>query len=94
MIKTIKFGNVKQWIAFIFSLFHVIKWIIILFCSKESEMANLLGDFGYFYGPKLVNNLIFLICSISVEVTLLFYYFIILLFYYSLKYSKKIAFLV
>ena len=85
IIQTTKFGILKCFTVFCFSIFTTIKWTIYLFCAKESRMCNLLGDWSYFYGPKLLVDLILLILAI-------FVLFFFLLFYFSSKILRKCCF--
>ena len=85
IIQTTKFGILKCSTVFCFSIFTTIKWTIYLFCAKESRMCNLLGDWSYFYGPKLLVDLILLILAN-------FVLFVFLLFYFSSKNPKKMLF--
>ena len=62
MIASTKFGRFNLWFSFGVCIFCAVKWSILLFFPKDSEMSNWLGDWGNFYGPKLIFNsiLIFL----------------------------------
>ena len=85
IIHTTKFTIFKWFTYFCTSIFTTIKWTIFLFCAKESKMCNLLGDWSYFYGPKLLVDLITLILAIYVLL-------VFLLFYFSSKNPKKMLF--
>ena len=54
IVQSTKFGLFNQWFTFCICLYTAIKWSILLFYPKGSKMDNLLGDFGYFYGPKII----------------------------------------
>ena len=75
IIETTKFGLFNQWFCFLLSLFTAIKWIILMFYSADSQMANLLGETAKFYGPKLIVDVIIVIVSChSAILTCLFYF--------------------
>ena len=74
IIQTTKFGILKCSTVFCFSIFTTIKWTIYLFCAKESRMCNLLGDWSYSYGPKLLVDLILLILANFVLFVFLLFY--------------------
>ena len=74
VIRTTKFGQLNMTFAFILFLFEAIKWFILMFCSKESQMSNYLGEFTQYYGPKVVVDFICFIEAVnSVIIILLFY---------------------
>ena len=54
IIEPTKFGRFNQWFTFFSCLFTAIKWSILLFNPKDSEMVNLLGDWGHVFGPKII----------------------------------------
>ena len=85
VIQSTKFTIFKWFTAFCLSIFTAIKWTTYLFCAKESRMCNLLGDWSYFYGPKLLVDLILFILAIFVLL-------VFLLFYFSSKNPKKMLF--
>lgn len=80
-----KFTFIKWLIAFSISIFTTIKWTILLLYPKDSLISHLLGDWGYFYGPKLLIDLIILFCAI-------FVLSVFVLFYYSSKHPKTMLF--
>ena len=54
IIEPTKFGRFNEWATFFLTFFTGIKWGILMFYPKGTEMANLLGDWGYFFGPKVI----------------------------------------
>ena len=82
IIEPTKFGLFNQWFCFIYSFTASIKYFVQLFIPKESEMTNLLGDWGYFLGPKVVLNFIRVL-------VLLYIVFAKILFIFASKHSKK-----
>lgn len=74
IIKSTKFGLVNQWFSFLLVLFNCIKWTIQLFSPKGSEMANLLGNWGIFLGPKIIVDLIIIIAAIYLLVVMLLFH--------------------
>ena len=68
-------GSFYQWLTFCLCIFHVIKWLILIFTPHESETSHLLGEWAYFYGPKIIidYNIIFVALQI-ITVKLLFLY--------------------
>ena len=53
-----------QLIIMIILLLNVIRFIILLFNAKESHISLVLGDWGYFLGPRvIINGIIFFACS-------------------------------
>lgn len=78
--------TILNWLtAFCLTLFHIIKWIIFLFSNQNSLLINLLGDFSYIYGPRLLVDLIILFCEI-------FVLSIFIIFYFSSNQPKKMLF--
>lgn len=55
-IQITKFGLFNLWFCFIYSFIGAIKYFVQLFIPKDSKIANQLGDWGYFLGPKIVIN--------------------------------------
>ena len=75
IIKTTAFGRFNLWFGFVLSIFHGIKWSVLLFSSKDSQMANLLGEWAYYFGPKIILDLVIVFLSVFViSVKLLFVY--------------------
>lgn len=85
IIDSTKFAIFKWLIAFCLSIFTAIKWIFLLSTNQESQISNLLGDWAYFYGPKLLVDLILLFCAI-------FVLSIFILLYFSSKHPKRMLF--
>lgn len=75
----------KWLIGLSISIFHAIKWTTFMFDSQHSMTSDLLGDWSYFYGPKLLVDFIILFCEIYVL-------FAFILFFISSKHSKKMLF--
>ena len=66
IIEPTKFGRFNQWFTFLICLFTALKWSILLFTPKDSELVDLLGDWGYFFCPKLLIDFILIIISIFI----------------------------
>ena len=66
IIEPTKFGRFNQWFTFLICLFTAIKWSILLLIPKDSEFVDLLGDWGYFFGPKIIIDFILIIISIFI----------------------------
>ena len=66
-------------------IFTIIKWTIFLLSAQNSHLANYLGDFSYFYGPKLLVNFILIFCA-SFDLSTF------IIFYFSSKHPKKMLF--
>ena len=66
IIEPTKFGRFNQWFTFLICLFTALKWSILLFTPKDSELVDLLGDWGYFFCPKLLIDFILIIISIYI----------------------------
>lgn len=75
----------KWFIGLIISIFHAIKFTIFIFSTQDSITSDLLGDWSYFYGPKLLVNFILLFCKIYIL-------FAFILFFFSSKHPKKMLF--
>lgn len=56
MIERTTFGLINEWFSFVVYLFGAIKWSILISISQQSHLANLFGDFAYFYGPRIIIN--------------------------------------
>lgn len=85
IIYTTKFTILQWLIGICLTIFHIIKSIIFLSVSKDSKMANLLGDWTFVYGPRSLVALIILFSEI-------FVLSIFIIFYFSSKYPKKMLF--
>ena len=85
IIQTTKFDILRWLIIVCISTFTTIKWGILLFYHKESLTSNLLGDWAYFYGPKLFADLIVLLGAV-------FVLSVLILLYFSSKQPKKMLF--
>ena len=74
-IETTKFGIYNQLFGFTLSLIETIKFIILLFHPIGSKWVHLLGDFSYFFGPKVITDLMIIIVSAHylIEVCLFYY---------------------
>ena len=74
-INTTKCGLINQLFAFWLFVYAIIKWTILLFSPKDSLTANLLGEWAYYFGPKIIFDLFIIILSVYVIVVkLLFVY--------------------
>ena len=73
IIETTKFGVINQRTCILSTLLTGIKFFVLLFHPKESQIANQLGDFGYFLGPKVFLNLIISTASIHMLVVMLLF---------------------
>lgn len=73
VIQPTKFGRINQWATFGVLLFTAIKWAILMFSPQESWLTNWFGDWGQFYGPKIVADvIIFLFATTMIAIKLLF----------------------
>ena len=70
--------------VFIYSFIGAIKYFVQLFIPRDSKMANQLGDWGYFFGPKIVLNFM---CFL----VLLYIVFTEILFLFPSKHLKTIG---
>ena len=83
VIQSTKFGRFNQWATFGVLLFTAIKWAILIFSPQQSWLTNWLGDWGQFYGPKIVADvIIFLFATTMIAIKLLFLF--------SSKHPKKL----
>ena len=83
---TTKFGLINNWFSFWVFLLALIKWATLMFCEKQSKIAYYLGEWGDWFGPKLVLDAIL---SVQPFNSLILWYFV---FYYASKNSKKLLF--
>lgn len=81
-INTTKFGLINQLFAFWLFVYAIIKWTILLFFPEDSLLANQLGEFAQWYGPKLITDVILNFTAVN---SLL----IILLFYFCANFNSK-----
>lgn len=63
-IEITKFGVFNQRFHIIICVFNLIKHAILLFNSKESRMAHLLGDWTPFFVPKIIMNSVVILAMI------------------------------
>ena len=56
IIESTKFGSFNNCFCFIYSFIAAFKYLVQLFIRRDSKIANQLGDWGYFLGPKVVIN--------------------------------------
>ena len=82
IVESTEFGRFNQWFCFVYCFFAAIKYFIQLFVPKDSKMAHQLGDWGYFFGPKVFLNFI---CFL----VLLYVIFAKILFLFASKHPKK-----
>ena len=82
VIETTAFGRFNLWFCFVLSIFHGIKWSVFLFLSKDSRLANLLGDWAYYFGPKIIVDFVIVFLAV-------FVISVKLLFVYASKHSKN-----
>ena len=75
LIRTTKVGQLNMVFALILFLFEAIKWFILMFCPKESEMSNYLGEFTQYYGLKVVVHFICCIEAVNSVILILLFYF-------------------
>ena len=85
VIKTNKFGLFNMWFAFILFLYQLIKWLILMCCPENSQVAIYLVEWTQYFGPKLIVDFIVVVEAVDCII-------FILLFYYSLNNSKKMLF--
>ena len=84
-IFTTKFGWFNNWFSFWVSLLASIKWATLMFCGKQSKIAYYLGEWGDWFGPKMVVDAILVIQPLH---SLILFF----VFYYSSKTPKKLLF--
>lgn len=85
IIQTTKFGLFNQRFSFVLSLYELIRWIMLFVYPIDSQVTHLLGDFGRFFGPKVI------VASLLVVVA--FHYMIVSLFFdFCAKKSEKFLF--
>ena len=82
-IETTRFGCFYQWLGFCFCSFTAIKWSILLFCSNNSQIANLLGEWGSYFGPKIIIDMVLVFIAVYIIA-------VKLLFIYASKHTKKL----
>ena len=85
VIKATKFGTINMWFSFTLFAFLTIKYTILMFCHEESLLANYLGEFLQYFGPKVVVDFMAIIVFGNSAI-------LIMLFYFSSKNCKKILF--
>ena len=72
-IQTTTFGIVNQWLAIFLNLIGAIKWIILLFHSKDSEVTHLLGDIVMIFGPKVILDTAVIFISVHLLIATFFF---------------------
>ena len=85
ILETTKFSSINNWAGFSSNLFTGIKWTILLFYSKKDKITDLLGDWRYFIGPKVIIDSIIIIATC-------YYISVHSLFNYSLIKQKKMLY--
>ena len=74
-IQTNKYYIIYQLVAIIILLLNLIRFSILLFNAKESQILLELGDWSYFLGPRvMINGIAFLEC---------FYVLMLIVFFFS-----------
>ena len=66
IIEKTKFGKFNLWFCFLLCLFNGTKWSILILSPKESQMTNFLGEWAYFFGPKVIIDLIIVVATIYI----------------------------
>ena len=74
-IHTTKFTIIYQWTVIMILSLHTIKFTIFLFSKKESKITNQLGDWSYFFAPRLVMNGIVLTCFVYIFLVMIYFKF-------------------
>ena len=74
-IKTTKFSIIYQWIVILMMSLNTIRFTLLLFISKESQISKQLGDWSYFLGPRLMINGICVLCFAYVLIVIFFFKF-------------------
>lgn len=85
LIETIKFGLFNQWFTSAVLILSSIKWFTLMFYPQEHPIAFYLGNFAYYFGPKLVVETI--ACNVPLDS-----FVIILLFMFFARNPKKYLF--
>ena len=86
VVETTKFGRFNQLFCILICGLNLIKFAFLLFHPKKSRITNLLGDFTYFFGPKIIGNLILVLAMIYI-------FNLIMLFHFSSKHPKTMLWL-
>ena len=86
IIESTTFGRFNLWFGFVLCIFHGIKWTILIFSSQDPDMANFLGEWAYFFGPKVIYDFLIIILTIYIIV-------IKILFIFASKHPKKMYWL-
>ena len=81
-IQTTKFTIIYQWMVIIILLLNCTRFTILLFTIKKSKISNQLGEWSYFFGPRLMLNGLHAICIV-------YFLFIILFFKFCTRNLKK-----
>ena len=84
-IQITKFDFIYQWICITTSFINFLRSTILLLNAKESIISNQLGDWSYFFGPRVL----ILLLTISVST---FIYFVIILFKFCSRNPKKMLY--
>ena len=79
------FGQLNLWFGFVLCIFHGIKWTILIFTSQDSYVANLLGEWAYFFGPKVIYDFLIIILTIYIIV-------VKVLFIFASKHTKRMLY--
>lgn len=62
-----------QLLTFSLSLFQLVKWLILIFNSEDSDLAHYLGEWAHYLEPKLIVNTIVILEPIN-SLALIFYF--------------------
>ena len=76
VIRKTKYGQLNMAFAFTLFTFEAIKFTILMFCSKESQMAIYFGEFIQYFGPKIVFNFIIVVKSVNSMILISLFYFL------------------
>ena len=75
-IRKTKFGQLNMAFAFTLFTFEAIKFTILIFYSKESQMTIYFGEFIQYFGPKIVFNFIIVVKSVNSMILISLFYFL------------------
>ena len=74
VIKTTKFGMLNMAFTFTVLAIHAIKWSILIFFHEDSQIAIYLGEFLQYFGPKVVVDVVGIICFVYLTILVALFY--------------------
>ena len=76
VMKATKFGILNMAFTFAILAFQTIRWFILIFFHEDSQVAIYLGEYGQYFGPKVVVDIVATIFFAYSTISVVLFFFI------------------